>query len=103
MSDPRRHDRVHRYPRYRSCLDGGGLRHRVVINVLAMWRKIASHPYGQLAGALHAVGICLAVGIGYVAFGDAGFVHLATGLILLAFAMYHTPRLARMRGSLFSL
>lgn len=57
---------------------------------------IANHP-------MHVVGMCLAVGTWYVAFGDAGFARLATGLILLAIAMYHTPRLARMRGSLFSL
>ena len=59
-------------------------------------RAFANHP-------LHVVAMCLAVGTWYVAFDDAGFARLTTGLILLALAMYNTPRLARMRGSLFSL
>ena len=69
-----------------------------VQSLLAMFRAAASNPYGQLASALQVVGISLAVGAWSAAFGTASL-----AAVTLCIAAFNTPRLAHMRGSLFSL
>ena len=67
-------------------------------NVAAKVRRVASHRSASLAGRLHIVFASLALGTWFLVDGP-----IWAGVFWLAFAMYNTPRLARMRGSLFSL